>query len=79
MPPAPSNQPYLYSRLAYAPAGQSIESERRLDFRQRQPRRLLRCDLLHVQRVKVVGQFLLIRQQRTQLLVGGKRDYGESG
>jgi len=52
--------------LAGAPAGQSVEGKRRLDFRQLQPRRLLRFDRLHGQIVEVVCQFLLIRQQGAQ-------------
>jgi len=43
-------------RLADAPAGQSIESERRLDLRQLQPRRLLRFDRLNVQIVERIDQ-----------------------
>ena len=48
--------------------GRSSEGERRLDFRQLQPRRLLFLDLLHVQIVETAGQLFPIRKQRTQFL-----------
>ncbi len=52
--------------------GRSIEGERRFDFRQLQPRRLLGFDRLHAQIVEVAGQFLLIRQQGAQFRLAGQ-------